>query len=75
MWPDLGQGQEGSLQYPDHLLLALLQGGLRVQLSGLDPELRESEKAVLHFSAPVGASYRSHKRSEKRVLCINQIVG
>ena len=50
MWPDLGQGQEGSLQYPDHHLLALLQGGLRVQLSGLDPELRESEKAVIFTS-------------------------
>ena len=77
-WPDLGQNHEGSLQYPDHLLLALLQGGVCVQLSGLDLELRESERAVIFTSLhpwvpPIDLT--SHKRSQERVICINQIVG
>ena len=50
---------------PDHIILALLQGGLRVQLSGLEPEVREGEKA----------SYKSHKRFMEPVLYFNQIVG
>ena len=40
----------GDIQYPDPLLLALVQGGLRDQLSGLEPELREGEKAVIFAS-------------------------
>ena len=35
---------------PDHVLLALMQGGLRAQLSGLEPEIREGEKAVFRTS-------------------------
>ena len=38
------------LTNPDHILLALLQGGLRVQLSGLEPEVREGEKAIFRTS-------------------------
>ena len=34
----------------DPLLLALVQDGLRDQLSGLEPELREGEKAVIFAS-------------------------
>ena len=49
-WPDLGQDHEGPLQYPDHLLLALLQVGVCVQLCGLDIELRESERVVIFTS-------------------------
>ena len=40
----------GDIQYLDPLLLALVQGGLRDQLSGLEPELREGEKAVIFAS-------------------------
>ena len=46
----MGQDPKGSLHIPDHLLLALLQGGVCVQLSGLDLELRESERAVIFTS-------------------------
>ena len=60
----------------DYILLALLQGGLRVQLSGLEPEIREGEKSGFqNFSSPVGASYKSYKRFMEPVSYFNQIVG
>ena len=48
--PDVGQSHEGFLWNPDHILLALMQGGLRAQLSGLESEIREGEKAVFRTS-------------------------
>ena len=55
----------GDIQYPDPLLLALVQGGLRDKLSGLEPEPREGEKAVIFTSRPPWVlPFRSHKRSK-----------
>ena len=53
-----------------------MQGGLRAQLSGLEPEIREGEKSSFqNFSSPVGASYKSYKRFMEPVSYFNQVVG
>ena len=60
------------LTNPDHILLALLQGGLRVQLSGLEPEIREGEKAVFRTSLhPWGAISSEWYRLKKKVVFLS----